>query len=143
MNHLMPKPSGQNQKLEAGESPSSWGNILIVESDTASRDEFVQKIGAEHDLRVCGSVASSKAAARLADQLSPNLVLIGDSQPGETGIRSVKQLRACYPHTKLLVLSMKHEASHAERLLQAAPELHTAVSTSCGKSAPVFPRKGA
>jgi DNA-binding NarL/FixJ family response regulator len=93
--------------------------ILIVDDHPLVRDGLAARISTCSDLAVCGEAEDADEALELADQLSPDLVIVDISLKTGHGIDLIKQLRARDPQLKLLVHSMYDDSVYAERSLQA------------------------
>jgi DNA-binding NarL/FixJ family response regulator len=93
--------------------------IFLVDDHTILRDGLRRLLEAEPDLVVCGEAENAKRAKELIAKTGPEIAIIDISIPGPDGIELVKDLRAHFPHLKLLMLSMHDEALYAERALRA------------------------
>ncbi len=83
------------------------------------RDGLAARISNDPDLAVCGEAEDVDEALRLVGELNPDLVMIDISLKTGHGIDLIKQVRARYSKTKMLVHSMYEESVYAERALQA------------------------
>ncbi|MBX3423766.1 MAG: response regulator transcription factor [Pirellulaceae bacterium] len=93
--------------------------ILIVDDHPMMRDGLSAQISNEPDLEVCGEADDIELAFKLANELSPDLIIIDISLKTGHGIDLVKRLRERNSTTKMLINSMYDEAVYAERALQA------------------------
>jgi DNA-binding NarL/FixJ family response regulator len=93
--------------------------IFLVDDHTILRDGLRRLLEAEPDLVVCGGAENAKKAKELIAKTEPEIAIIDISIPGTDGLELVKDLRAHFPHLKLLMLSMHDETLYAERALRA------------------------
>jgi two-component system response regulator NreC len=82
--------------------------ILIADDHTVIRTGLKALLGSESDLEIVGEAADGKDAARLADELHPDVILLDISMPGEDGIKTARKLKAAHPELIVLFLTM-HE----------------------------------
>ncbi len=97
----------------------SPARILVVDDHPTMRDGLAACISNEPDLTVCGEAEDIDEALRLVGELNPDLVIVDISLKTGHGIDLIKQVRARYSKTKMLVHSMYEESVYAERALQA------------------------
>lgn len=83
------------------------------------REGLSQLINHSLGLTVCGEAGSGREALDLIGKLKPDLVLADISLPDTNGLDMVKNIRAMFPGTSVLVISMHDESMYAERVLRA------------------------
>lgn len=66
-------------------------------------------LGADPDLEVVGEAGTGEETLRLAEELRPDVVLLDIGMPGESGIETVRRLKARLPDLKVLFLTMHEE----------------------------------
>ncbi len=93
--------------------------ILIVDDHPMMREGIAHTINREPDLVVCGEVGTAAQALTMVQSHDPDLVLADISLPGRDGVELIKDLRAAYPATVVLVVSSHDESIFAERVLRA------------------------
>lgn len=76
-------------------------------------------LGADPDLEVVGEAGTGEEALRLAEELGPDLVLLDISMPGESGIETVRRLKAKLPALVVLFLTMHEEENLLLEALRA------------------------
>lgn len=91
--------------------------VLICDDHSVVREGVRHVLAAEHGFEVIGEASNGAEAVRLAESLSPDVVVMDLSMPGISGFDAVRQIRAKVPHARALVLSI-HD--HAEYLQQSA-----------------------
>lgn len=94
--------------------------LLLVDDHPILRQGLAQVINRQPDLTVCGETDNGHEAMAFIERGgSPDLVLIDLSLRSGDGIELVKDIRARFPGTLMLVLSMHDEFVYAERALRA------------------------
>jgi len=93
--------------------------VLIVEDHPLYRQGLRRFIEAQPGLVCCGEADSCQAALQAASTTLPDLVILDLCLRREDGIELLKDLLARSPTTRVLVLSQKDEAAHAEQVLRA------------------------
>ncbi len=96
--------------------------ILIVDDHPLVRKGMVTLVSQEADLSVVGETDEMAEAVRLAEALTPDLMIIDISLKTGNGLELVKQITARHPSIKMLVCSMHDESLFAERCLRAGAE---------------------
>jgi DNA-binding NarL/FixJ family response regulator len=93
--------------------------LLILDDHPMMREGLSQLINHSLGLTVCGEAGSGREALDLIGKLKPDLVLADISLPDTNGLDMVKNIRAMFPGTSVLVISMHDESMYAERVLRA------------------------
>ncbi|MES2309526.1 MAG: response regulator transcription factor [Verrucomicrobiota bacterium] len=93
--------------------------ILVVDDHPMVRMGFVQLIGNEPDLEICGEAEHVSAALTIIAEKQPDLVITDISLPGRNGIELIKDLGVLHPKMLILVVSMHDEVLYADRALRA------------------------
>jgi DNA-binding NarL/FixJ family response regulator len=99
--------------------PSRMHRVLIVDDHPLYRQGLRRFVEAQPGLSCCGEADSCQTALDAATQLKPDLVILDLSLRREDGIELLRNLVACMPKVRALVLSQKDEAAHAEQALRA------------------------
>lgn len=102
---------------ERGHPPSR--SILIVDDHPMLRRGLAALIETDPDLSVCGEAETCQDAMLALRDMRPDLVIIDLALRESDGLDLVKQVKASYPETPTMVLSMHDEAVYAERALRA------------------------
>jgi len=79
--------------------------VLICDDQAIIRDGLEMLLKLEKDIEVVGQAQDGAEAVELAAKLQPDLMLMDLKMPGMTGIEATRQIRARYPHIKVLVLT--------------------------------------
>jgi DNA-binding NarL/FixJ family response regulator len=84
--------------------------LLIADDHAILRQGLRRILEAEPDLTVVGDAATGSEAAKLAKQLSPDLVIMDISMPDQDGIQSLRQIVAGgYARVLILTVHLEHE----------------------------------
>ena len=83
--------------------------ILIADDHPVLRSGLRVLLGADPDLEVVGEAGTGEETLRLAEELRPDVVLLDIGMPGESGIETVRRLKAKLPALKVLFLTMHEE----------------------------------
>ena len=83
--------------------------ILIADDHPLLRSGLRVLLGADPSLEVVGEAGTGEETLRLAGELRPDVVLLDISMPGESGIETVRRLKAELPALKVLFLTMHEE----------------------------------
>ncbi|GAB4495923.1 MAG: response regulator transcription factor [Anaerolineales bacterium] len=79
--------------------------ILLCDDQAVVRDGLELLLGLEKDIQVIGCAQDGAEAVDLTAKHQPDLVLMDLKMPGMNGIEATRQIRAKYPHVKVLVLT--------------------------------------
>jgi DNA-binding NarL/FixJ family response regulator len=112
--------------------------ILIADDHALVRSGLRALLRAEPDLEVVGEAGDGAETVRLAAELSPDLVLLDVSMPGESGIATARRLKEAHPELAVVFLTMHEDEGLLQEALDAgaagyvikraeAPELFQAI----------------
>lgn len=93
--------------------------VLLVDDHPLVREWLTNLINEEADFEVCGQAGDARAALELIGKLSPRIAVVDISLDGGSGLELIKDIKAQYPKTDAIVLSMHDEALYAERAMRA------------------------
>jgi DNA-binding NarL/FixJ family response regulator len=83
--------------------------ILIADDHPVLRSGLRVLLAADPDLEVVGEAGTGEETLRLAEELNPDVVLLDIGMPAESGIETVRRLKAKLPALKVLFLTMHEE----------------------------------
>ena len=83
--------------------------VLIADDHPVLRSGLRVLLGTDPDLEVVGEAGTGEETLRLAEELHPDVVLLDIGMPGESGIETVRRLKAKLPALKVLFLTMHEE----------------------------------
>jgi len=79
--------------------------IAIVDDQTLVREGLASLLALVPDLTVVGTAADGRQALALVAEQSPDVVLMDVRMPGMSGVAATHEIRARYPHTRVIVLT--------------------------------------
>ena len=79
--------------------------VLICDDQALIRDSLELLLKLEKDIEVVGHAQDGAEAVEQAERRQPDLVLMDLKMPGANGIEATRQIRARWPHIKVLVLT--------------------------------------
>ncbi len=80
--------------------------VLIADDHPIFRKGLRALLGGQPALRLVGRAASASAAARLAAELRPDVILMDLQMPGGDGLTAIRQIVAARPGSHILVVTM-------------------------------------
>ena len=79
--------------------------VLICDDQALIRDTLELLLKLEKDIEVVGHAQEGAEAVEQTERRQPDLVLMDLKMPGVNGIEATRQIRARWPHIKVLVLT--------------------------------------
>jgi DNA-binding NarL/FixJ family response regulator len=93
--------------------------VLLADDHAVVRRALRQLIEDGSGCAVCGEAADGAEAVRLAEELTPDVVVLDVSMPEMDGLEAARRIRACSPSIAVLMISM-HDTEEMIRLALAA-----------------------
>jgi DNA-binding NarL/FixJ family response regulator len=93
--------------------------IYIVDDHDIIRFAVSQMIRQDDTLEICGEADSASSAFEEIPRVKPDVVLVDITLRESNGLELIKNLRACSPATRVLVLTMHPEELYGEMALRA------------------------
>jgi DNA-binding NarL/FixJ family response regulator len=79
--------------------------ILITDDHPAFREGLCRLFQDESDFQVVGTAEDGEQAVRLTKELSPSVVVLDFAMPKLNGVEATKQIKACCPNARILIVS--------------------------------------
>lgn len=111
-----PKPKAAST---AGRARKRITRVMIVDDHPMFRRGLAELVSHEPDLGTCGEAYDLATALEHVQNDEPDLVVVDIALRQSNGLDLVKELKARYPHLKMLMCSMHSEKLYAERALRA------------------------
>ena len=96
--------------------------VLVADDHAVIRDGLRYLLQAQGDMTVVGEAADGRQAVRLAQQLSPDVVVMDIAMPELNGIEASQQIRDTCPSAQVVILSIHSATEHIFRALQAGAQ---------------------
>jgi two-component system, NarL family, response regulator NreC len=93
--------------------------IVLVDDHAVVRQGFKMILSAESDMEIVGEAANGRDAVELAEQLSPDIVVMDVAMPELNGIEATRRLSGPGQHTRVLALSMHKDSVYVREILRA------------------------
>lgn len=100
--------------------------VLVVDDIPESREKLRKALHSEPDIEVVGATASGEASIEMANELTPDIILMDIDMPDLDGIAAVQAIAQASPGSLLITMSVQEEAHHLRRsMLTEAHEFLT------------------
>lgn len=93
--------------------------ILIADDHGIVRKGLRLQLEQSPDFQVVGEAADGREAARMAEELKPDVVVMDIAMPNLNGIQATAQIVKRNPHIAVIILSMHSDESYLMRTLAA------------------------
>ena len=93
--------------------------VLLVDDHTLFREGIRALLSTAPDIEVIGEAADGKQAIELAEELSPDIVVMDLVMPGMAGIQAAQHLHDRHPDMKILILSMYDDDEYVCQILKS------------------------
>lgn len=93
--------------------------ILLADDHTIVREGLRGLLEKEPGLAVVGEAADGRETVRLAEELSPDVVVMDLAMPGMNGMEATRRIQAANPRIAVVVLSMHLDESYVLGALKA------------------------
>lgn len=95
---------------------------MIAEDHTILREGLKSLLSANPDLEVVGEAEDGRRALKLANELSPDLVLMDLSMPRMNGFEAIQEIKKQNPAVKIIVLTVHNTEEYILMTLQAGAD---------------------
>jgi DNA-binding NarL/FixJ family response regulator len=93
--------------------------ILLADDHTVVREGMRALLERQPDMTVVAEAADGRESVRLAEEESPDVVLMDVAMPGMNGIEAARRILGASPRTGVVMLSMHQDESYVLRSLKA------------------------
>jgi two-component system response regulator NreC len=93
--------------------------ILLADDHTVMRDGLRALLEKQGDMAVVAEAADGRESVRLAEDESPDVVVMDIGMPNMNGIEATRRILAARPRTAVVILSMHQDESYVLRSLKA------------------------
>lgn len=93
--------------------------ILLADDHTVVRDGLRALLEKQPDMTVVAEASDGRDSIRLADEQSPDVVVMDIGMPSLNGIEATRRILAANPRTAVVMLSMHQDESYVLRSLKA------------------------
>jgi len=93
--------------------------LLLVDDHQVVRAGLRMLFMAEDDIEIVGEAENAREAIAAVRQLEPDVVLMDVVMPGMSGIAATRSIKAAYPDTNVLALTMHEDEQYFFEMLMA------------------------
>jgi len=93
--------------------------LLLVDDHQVVRAGLRMLFMAEDDIEIVGEADNAREAIAAVRQLQPDVVLMDVVMPGMSGIAATRSIKAAYPETNVLALTMHEDEQYFFEMLMA------------------------
>lgn len=96
--------------------------VLIADDHAVVREGVRHVLAVEHGFDVVGEAANGDEAARMAELLSPDVVVLDLSMPGTSGLDAARRISDRVPGARVLILSIHDHAEYVQQSARAGAQ---------------------
>lgn len=104
--------------------------IMVVEDHPVFREGLSMIISAQPDMVLVGETATAEEAVREYRRLRPDLTIMDQRLPGESGLEAVVAIRVEFPNARILMLTTSTGDIEIQRALRAGVAAYVLKSTA-------------
>src|SRR4051794_4193416 len=93
--------------------------IIIADDHQIVRQGLRRLLESEESFSVIGEAANGRAAVHMAEELSPDVIVMDVTMPDLNGIDAARQITTKHPEIKVIGLSMHADSRFASEMLRA------------------------
>ncbi|MEZ0395665.1 MAG: response regulator [Anaerolineales bacterium] len=91
--------------------------VLIVDDVAETRENVRKLLQFEADMEVVGAARTGREAIQMAQELSPDVVLMDINMPDMDGITATETIRQKMPHVQVVILSVQGDQNYMRRAM--------------------------
>ncbi len=91
--------------------------VLIVDDVAETRENVRKLLQFEADMEVVGAARTGREAIQMAQELSPDVVLMDINMPDMDGITATEAIRQKMPHVQVVILSVQGDQNYMRRAM--------------------------
>lgn len=107
--------------------------VLIADDHAVVREGVRRVLAAEHGFDVVGEAANGADAVRLAESMTPDVVVLDLSMPGASGLEAAREIRDKVPGARVLVLSIHDHGEYVQQSARAGAQGYLRKDSSPGE----------
>ena len=93
--------------------------ILVADDHAIVRDGLRALLERQTDMAIAGEAADGRECVRLAEELTPDVVVMDIAMPNMNGMEATRRILAANPRTAVVILSMHQDESYVLGSLKA------------------------
>lgn len=93
--------------------------VLVADDHAMFRQGLVAMLGDAEEIEVVGQASRGDEALKMIDALAPEVAILDISMPGATGIEIAQTLTDGGSQTRVVLLTMHADATHARQAVEA------------------------
>jgi two-component system, NarL family, nitrate/nitrite response regulator NarL len=105
--------------------------VLIAEDHRLVRQGVAALLSKAQDILIVGQASNGVDAVKMAEQLSPDVVLMDIDMPSMDGFSAASQIHTLHRNTKILILSMSANADLFNQAIEH--RVHGYISKDCSR----------
>jgi two-component system response regulator NreC len=98
--------------------------VLLADDHNLIRAGLRRVVESQTEFTVAGEAEDGRQAVAMAEQLKPDVVVMDIGMPLLNGIEAARQIRAAFPETQIVMLSMHSDEGYVLRALKAGAKAY-------------------
>lgn len=93
--------------------------IILAEDHKTVREGIKMLINSQPDMEIIGEAGDGEAAVKMAEERTPDIVIMDISMPEVNGLKATKRIKRSCPDIKILTLTRHTDDGYLQQLIQA------------------------